>query len=87
MVALVRRTRELPSVLLGGSPRAAVHLLASAKAAARMRGRAFVTPDDVAEHGARGAAHRLLMTPDAELERFGPEDALRTALAEVPVPR
>ena len=38
VVALVRRTRELPSVSLGASPRAAVHLLAAAKAAARLRG-------------------------------------------------
>ena len=87
MVALVRRTRELPSVSLGASPRAAVHLLAAAKALARLRGRAFVTPDDVAELAPAVLAHRLIMTPEAELERFGPDEALRTALAEVPVPR
>ncbi|HEV2998534.1 MAG TPA: AAA family ATPase, partial [Solirubrobacteraceae bacterium] len=46
VVDLARRTRELPSVALGASPRAAVHLLAAAKAAARLRGRDFVTPDD-----------------------------------------
>ncbi len=87
VVTLVRRTRELPSVALGASPRAAVHLLAAARGAARLHGRTFVTPDDVAELAGPVLAHRLLMTPEAELERFGPEDALRTALAEVPVPR
>jgi MoxR-like ATPase len=87
VIALIRRTRELPSVSLGASPRAAVHLLAAAKASARLRGRAFVTPDDVAELAAPVLAHRLVMTPEAELERFGAEAALRTALAEVPVPR
>jgi len=87
VVALIRRTRELPSVSLGASPRAAVHLLAAAKALARLRGRAFVTPDDVAELAPAVLAHRLIMTPEAELERFGPDEALRTALAEVPVPR
>ncbi|HLM85332.1 MAG TPA: MoxR family ATPase [Solirubrobacteraceae bacterium] len=87
VIALVRRTRELPSVSLGASPRAAVHLLAAAKAIARLRGRAFVTPDDVAQLAPPVLGHRLVMTPEAELERFGPEDALRTALAEVPVPR
>jgi MoxR-like ATPase len=87
VIALIRRTRELPSVSLGASPRAAVHLLAAAKASARLRGRAFVTPDDIAELAPAVLAHRLIMTPEAELERFGPEDALRTALAEVPVPR
>ena len=54
--AVVRRTRELPSVALGASPRAAVHLLGAAKASARLAGRDFVTPDDVAAHGAAGAA-------------------------------
>ncbi len=87
VIALIRRTRELPSVSLGASPRAAVHLLAAAKASARLRRRAFVTPDDVAELAPAVLAHRLIMTPEAELERFGPQDALRTALAEVPVPR
>jgi MoxR-like ATPase len=87
VVALIRRTRELPSVSLGASPRAAVHLLAAAKALARLRGRAFLTPDDVAELAPAVLAHRLVMTPEAELERFAPDEALRTALTEVPVPR
>ncbi len=87
VVALVRRTRELPSVALGASPRGAVHLLAAAKAAARFRGRGFVTPDDIVEVATPVLSHRLIMTPDAELDGFGRADALRTALAEVPVPR
>jgi MoxR-like ATPase len=87
IVELVRHTRELPSVFLGASPRAAVHLLAAAKAHARLRGRGFVTPDDVAELATPVLAHRLVMTPEAELERFGPAEALRAALAEVTVPR
>ncbi len=87
VVALVRHTRELPSVALGASPRAAVHLLAAAKAAARLQDRGFVTPDDVADLAEPVLAHRLVMTPEAELERFGPGDAIRAALAEVEVPR
>ena len=87
VIALVRHTRELPSVALGASPRAAVHLLAAAKAAARVHGRAFVTPDDVAELAEPVLAHRLVMSPEAELERFGAGDAVRAALAEVTVPR
>ena len=87
LVALVRHTRELPSVALGASPRAAVHLLAAAKAQAQLQGRSFVTPDDIADLAEPVLAHRLLMTPEAELERFGAGDAIRTALAEVEVPR
>ena len=87
VVDLVRRTRELPSVSLGASPRAAVHLLVAAKATARLSGRAFVTPDDVAGIAPAALAHRLILTPEAELERFGARDAIRAAIDDVPVPR
>ena len=87
VVDLVRRTRELPSVSLGVSPRGAVHLLQAAKAAARLGGRAFVTPDDVAAMAPAALAHRLVLTPDAELEGFSAREAVRAALADVPVPR
>ena len=87
VVAVVRRTRELPSVALGASPRAAVHLLAAARAAARLRGRGFVTPDDVAAMARPVLRHRLILRPEAELERYRPDDAVAAALASVPVPR
>ena len=87
VVAVVRRTRELPSVSLGASPRAAVHLLGAAKAAARLAGREYVTPDDVARMAVPVLRHRLVLTPEAELERFTPDAAVRNALDAVPVPR
>jgi MoxR-like ATPase len=87
IVALVRRTRALPSVSLGASPRAAVHLLGASKAAARLAGRAYVTPDDVARMAPPVLRHRLVLTPEAELERATPEAAVRAALEDVPVPR
>ena len=87
VASLVRRTRELPSVSLGASPRAAVHLLAAAKASARLSGRAFVTPDDVAWMARPVLRHRLLLSPEAELERYRPDDAVQATLASVPVPR
>jgi MoxR-like ATPase len=87
VVAVVRRTRSLPSVELGASPRAAVHLLGAAKAAARLAGRDYVTPDDVGSMAGAVLAHRLVLTPEAELERYEDTDAVRTALSEVPVPR
>ncbi|MCZ7535542.1 MAG: AAA family ATPase [Acidimicrobiia bacterium] len=86
-VALVRRTRELPSVALGASPRAAVHLLAAARSAARLVDRSFVIPDDVVSVAPAVLRHRLLMRPEAELERYSPDDAIRTAIGSVPVPR
>ena len=87
VAALVRRTRALPSIALGASPRAAVHLLAASRAAARLSGRAFVTPDDVIRMAAPVLRHRLLLRPEAELERYRPDDAVATAVAAVPVPR
>jgi len=87
VVELVRRTRDLPAVALGASPRAAVHLLGAAKAAARLAGRAYVTPDDVARMAPPVLRHRLVLTPEAELERATPDAAVRAALEDVPVPR
>jgi MoxR-like ATPase len=87
VVAIVRATRELPSVTLGASPRATVHLLAAARAAARLEGRDFVVPDDVARMAPPVLRHRLVLAPEAELEGFRPDDAVATALASVPVPR
>jgi MoxR-like ATPase len=87
VVALVRATRELPSVTLGASPRAAVHLLAAAKAAARLDGRGYVTPDDVVRMAPAVFRHRIVLRPEAELERYRPDDAVGAALQAVPVPR
>jgi MoxR-like ATPase len=86
-VSVARATRALPSVALGASPRATVHLLGAAKAAAQLAGRTFVTPDDVAGMAPAVLAHRLVLTPDAELEHFGANQAIATALSSVPVPR
>jgi MoxR-like ATPase len=87
VAAVVRATRELPSVALGASPRAAVHLLAASRAAARLAAREFVTPDDVARMAHPVLRHRLILRPEAELERYRPDDAVTAALQAVPVPR
>ena len=86
-VAIVRRTRELPAIELGASPRAAVHLLAVARAVARLSGRAYVTPDDVVWAAPRVLAHRLRLRPEAELERYRAGDAVAAAVSAVAVPR
>jgi MoxR-like ATPase len=87
VAAVVRRTREVPSVALGASPRAAIHLLAAAKAAACMVDRAYVIPDDVQAVARAVLRHRLLIRPEAELERYTPDDAIASTLAAVTVPR
>jgi MoxR-like ATPase len=87
VAALVRATRDVPSVSLGASPRAAVHLLGMGKAMARLGGRDFVTPDDVANLAEPVLGHRLVMRPEAELEGYLPREAIGAARATVPVPR
>jgi MoxR-like ATPase len=87
VAAVVRQTRELPSVSLGASPRAAVHLQAAASAVAFLGGRTFVTPDEVARVAPAVLRHRLILRPEAELERYSPDDAVQAALQAVPVPR
>ena len=87
VTALVRKTRELPSVELGASPRAAVHLLAAARASACLAGRTFATPDDVVRMAPPVLRHRLILRPEAELERYRPDDAVQAALQAIPVPR
>ena len=85
--SIVRATRTLPSVELGASPRAGVHLLAAAKATARLDGRGYVTPDDIAAVAPDVLRHRLLLRAEAELDRYRPDDAVQAALDTVPVPR
>jgi MoxR-like ATPase len=87
VLAVVRQTRSLPSVTLGASPRAAVHLLAASKAVAAMAGRSYATPDDVVRMAVPVLRHRLILSPEAELERYRTEEAVGTALSMVPVPR
>jgi MoxR-like ATPase len=87
VVSIVRATRELPGVELGASPRAAVHLLACARAEAALSGRDYVTPDDVGGVAPAVLRHRLVLRPEAELDRYDAAAAIRTALGAVPVPR
>ncbi len=84
---IVRFTRDMDKVLLGASPRAAVHLLQASKVLALMNGRNFVIPDDVKQVCKPVLRHRLTLQPDAYLEGFRPDDILNSVLEQVEVPR
>jgi MoxR-like ATPase len=84
---LVAATRRSPRIRLGAGPRAGVHLLLAAKALAALRGRGFVTPDDVRYLAGPVLKHRLLLSPDAELDGATPADVLREVISSVEVPR
>ena len=64
-----------------------MHLLAASRAAARLAGREFVTPDDVVAMAVPVIAHRLVLRPEAELERVTPQAAVTAAITAVAVPR
>jgi MoxR-like ATPase len=87
VVALVRATRESPSVQLGVSPRGATALLHASKAWAWLAGRDFVTPDEVKAVVKPTFRHRLMLRPEVELEGATADGVLDGILAAVPVPR
>jgi MoxR-like ATPase len=81
IVALGRRTRELPGVELGASSRALIHLVMASKANARLNGRHVVTIDDVREMAPYTLRHRIVVT-----EETTPDAVLMEAMAAVPTP-
>ena len=87
VVDLVRRSREHESVLAGGGPRATQSLLLSARAAAAVGGRDFMTPDDVKAMAPAVLEHRITLRPEYEIEGLTPAEVIHKLLAEVPVPR
>ena len=87
LVALVRATRESPSVTLGVSPRGATALLHASKAWAWLAGRDYVTPDEVKAVVKPALRHRILVRPELELEGTTADGILDGILASVPAPR
>jgi MoxR-like ATPase len=84
---IVRSTREEPSFALGASPRAGVALFLASRAEALLSGRDFVTPDDVKSLALPVLRHRVLLTPEAEVEGQRVDDRLRGLLQTLPAPR
>src|ERR1035437_1344294 len=87
ILALARRTREWPTLLLGASPRAALSVMRVAQAAAAFDGRDYLVPDDVKRAVQPVLRHRVMLKPEAELEGFDADRALADVIAAVPVPR
>jgi MoxR-like ATPase len=87
MARITHATREHRMLSLGASPRASVAMLNAAKANAALQGRDFVTPDDVQAVAAPVFRHRLMLTPEQEMEGRSTDEAVRRVLADVDVPR
>ena len=87
VVDLVRATRGRPTIACGASPRAANMLASASRALAVLRGRDFVTPDDVKALAVPTLRHRLVLAPGAEIEGLTAEAEVRRVLEEVAAPR
>ena len=85
-VALVSATRSSPDLRLGASPRATLHLLRAAKAAAALDDRSFVLPDDVQKLAGPVLSHRLLLTAEAQIARRGAQQVVADIVARTPLP-
>jgi MoxR-like ATPase len=85
-VALVSATRSSPDLRLGASPRATLHLLRAAKAAAALDDRDFVLPDDVQKLAGPVLSHRLLVTAEAQIARRGAQQVVADIVARTPLP-
>jgi len=84
---IVRATREEPSLTLGGSPRASVALLRASRAAALIAARDFVTPDDVKDLALPVLRHRVVVSPELEVEGRSSDDVLQGLLTRIPAPQ
>lgn len=87
IVDIVRRTRTHPTILYGASPRASVALLLCSKALAAIRGRDFVTPDDIRDIAPPVLRHRLALRAEAELDGATTDAIISDILKTVEVPR
>ncbi len=84
---IVSQTRNNSSLYLGASPRASLAILTSSKAIAAMRGRDFITPDDIREVAIPVLQHRVMLTPEREMEGLTSGEIIRQLIQSVEVPR
>lgn len=84
---LVRQTRHWPQIHLGASPRAGITLMRAGRTLAMFAGRDFVVPDDISQLLRPALRHRIILTPEAEVEGLTADEILTDVLRSVEVPR
>jgi MoxR-like ATPase len=84
---IIQETRTNKALYLGASPRASVAVLKGARAYAAMQNRDFVTPDDVIAIVPHVLRHRILLTPEKEMEGVSPDEIIDNILKKIEVPR
>lgn len=87
IAAIVNNTRTNANLYLGASPRASIAILNAAKSNAAINGRDFVTPDDIKRCTKAILKHRLVLTPEREMEAFTVEKVIDQILETIEIPR
>jgi MoxR-like ATPase len=84
---IVNETRNNPSLYLGASPRASLAILRASKANAAIMGRDFVNPEDIIEMAVPVMRHRIILTPEKEMEGISADELISEIIAKIEVPR
>lgn len=87
ITGIAAASRTSPDLILGGSPRASITLLLTAKSLAALRGRDYVTPDDVKDVVLPTYRHRIILRPEAEIEGLDADAVMGRILGNIEVPR
>ena len=84
---IIVNTRNNPFLYLGASPRASIAILRASKAFAAMNGRDFVTPEDIKQAAIPVLQHRIIVTPEREMEGVNTKQIIRQIIEAVEIPR
>ncbi len=84
---IIMNTRENPFLYLGASPRASIAILNASKGFAALRGRDFVTPEDIRDSAVIVLQHRLIVSPEKEMEGLKATEIVKQIIESVEVPR
>lgn len=84
---IVHETRNNSSLYLGASPRASLAIVKAAKAFAAIRGRDFVTPEDIVDVVPHVLRHRIILTPEKEMEGLTPDELIQKIIKSAEIPR
>ena len=84
---LINQTRNHKSIYLGASPRASLAIMNASKAMAAMQGRDFVTPEDILSIVPAVLRHRIILSPDKEMEGISEDDVIKQIIQGMDVPR
>lgn len=85
--SIVRKTRDWPAFYMGASPRAGISLLNASRVLAAFSGRSYVIPDDVVELVLPALRHRVILSPEAEVEGVLVDQSLKSLCKNIEVPR